>query len=39
MTRALNMKYSPTLTFRRSDARVRQAEMDHLFDSIRGDLK
>ena len=35
MTRELNMKYSPTLGFKRSDTRRKQQELDHLFAQIK----
>ena len=35
MTRELNMKYSPTLAFKRSDTRRKQQELDELFARIK----
>jgi ribosome-binding factor A len=38
VTRTLNMKYSPTLTFKMSSLRAREIEMEALFASIRKDV-
>ena len=38
VARSLNIKFAPTLTFKKSLSRQHQAEMDLLFDSIAKDL-